>query len=129
MGRMWKALNRGDNAVSEMGEERTKHSPLVDAEPMLVDTDEIPFIEVGPQKSMEASPSVLACSPAIRQSASAGVDAASRASINAPARLAAPTETPPIQRSVPFRTVFLATPEMESETPQTDALSRLISFL
>jgi hypothetical protein len=129
MGRMWKALNRGDNAVREMEEERTKPSPLVDAEPMLVDAEEIPFIEVGPQKSMEASPSVLACSPAIRQSAAVGTPTFSRTAQNGPARLAGPSETPAMQRSVPFRTVFLATPEMESETPQTDALSRLISFL
>jgi hypothetical protein len=87
---------------------------------MLVDTEEIPFIEVGPQRSVEASPSVLACSPAIRPSESTRKGAARRVGS---------TETLPTPKSVPFRTVFLATPEMESETPQTDALSRLISFL
>jgi hypothetical protein len=117
---MWKALNRGDSVQKESVDASTRPTPLVDAEPMLVDPEEIPFIEVGPQKSVEASPSVLACSPTNRPTASTTISAASRAGS---------TETLPKPKNVPFRTVFLATPEMESETPQTDALSRLISFL
>ncbi|MHB1423062.1 MAG: P-loop NTPase family protein [Gemmataceae bacterium] len=38
-------------------------APTEDVEPMLAAAEEIPFIEVGPRKSMEASPSVLACPP------------------------------------------------------------------
>ncbi len=127
MGRMWNALRRGNRTPSETEEARAKPVQVEDAEPMLVDPEEIPFIEVGPHKSMEASPSVLAFSPAARPTASAGVAAASRAATESPARLAGPTE--PAPRTVPFRAVFLATPEMETETPQNDPLARLISFL
>jgi hypothetical protein len=129
MGRLWKALNRGDSAVGEIEEARPRLAPLVDAEPMLVDAEEIPFIEVGPQKSIEASPSVLACSPTNRPSAPSGAGPSGRAEMDGQARLARPTETLPVPRSIPFRAVFLATPEMEADTPQTDALSRLILFL
>jgi Mrp family chromosome partitioning ATPase len=38
-------------------------SDVADSGPILVDTEEIPFIEVGPHRSLEASPSVLACTP------------------------------------------------------------------
>lgn len=129
MGRMWNALRRGNSAPRETEEARTKPTPVGDDEPMLVIPEEIPFIEVGPHKSMEASPSVLAFSPTARQTPSAGVAAASRAATDGPARLAAPIETAPKPRSVPFRTVFLATPEMEAEMPQNDPLARLITFL
>lgn len=122
MGRMWEALRRGNSAPSEVDEARGNATPLEDAEPMLVAADEIPFIEVGPHKSMEASPSVLAFSQAARQTASAAVVAASRAATDGPTRLAAP-------RSAPFRAVFLATPEMEAETPPIDPLTRLIDYL
>lgn len=63
MGRMLDALRRADGMQSEAEQPRAA-SPASDAEPMLVETEEIPFIEVGPRKSLEASPSVLACSPA-----------------------------------------------------------------
>jgi Mrp family chromosome partitioning ATPase len=55
MGRMLDALRRPGDAPARQ--------PADDAEPMLVETEEIPFIEVGPRKSLEASPSVLACTP------------------------------------------------------------------
>ena len=66
MGRMLDALQR---VGKEQGESEppasapTPRRPTSDAGPMLVETEEIPFIEVGPRKSMIASPSVLACSP------------------------------------------------------------------
>ncbi len=60
MGRMWDALRREDIATGESEQPRTRSSPTEDAEPILAATEEIPFIEVGPRKSMEASPSVLA---------------------------------------------------------------------
>jgi Mrp family chromosome partitioning ATPase len=66
MGRMLDALRRADNVPSESEQPRGNVpalTPIADEEPMLVAPDEIPFIEVGPRKSMEASPSVLACSP------------------------------------------------------------------
>ena len=66
MGRMLDALRRTDGVLSEAEQPRSSMPalvPITDAEPMLVAPDEIPFIEVGPCKSMEASPSVLACSP------------------------------------------------------------------
>jgi hypothetical protein len=129
MGRLWKALNRGESSVSEQEEPHKRDTPLEDAEPMLVDSEEIPFIEVGPQKSIEASPSVLACSPVGRPLSAPGGVAGNRAPLEATPRLARSAEISLITRGVPFRTVFLATPEMEAEAPQTDALSRLISFL
>ncbi len=124
MGRMWNALRRGDTVPSESEEKRDRPAPIEDAEPLLVPEEEIPFIEVGPQKSFEASPSVLACSPAPRQSVSTG-----RAAPTSPVRLAGSTDAAATPRGVPFRTVFLATPEMEAETPQNDPLARLIAFL
>lgn len=126
MGRMWNALRRGSSATSETEEARAKPVRVEDAEPMLVVAEEIPFIEVGPHKSMEASPSVLAFSPTSRQPTVAVV-AARLAATEGPARLAGPTESAP--RTVPFRAVFLATPEMEAETPQNDPLAKLISYL
>src|SRR5262245_56034766 len=67
MGRMLDALRRADNAQTETDEPRSARPsagaapaselPLTGAE------EEVPFIEVGPRKSMEASPSVLACAP------------------------------------------------------------------
>ncbi len=66
MGRMLDALRRTDGVPNETEQTRSTMPalvPIADAEPMLVAPDEIPFIEVGPCKSMEASPSVLACSP------------------------------------------------------------------
>ncbi len=60
MGRVWDALRRDDIATVETDQSRAMSSPIQDAEPMLAVTEEIPFIEVGPRKSMEASPSVLA---------------------------------------------------------------------
>jgi Mrp family chromosome partitioning ATPase len=62
---MLDALRRANIPQAEADERPT--APLgiaaTDAEPMLVgeDEEEVPFIEVGPRKSMEASPSVLAC--------------------------------------------------------------------
>jgi hypothetical protein len=126
---MWNALKRGNSTSSEMEQEPVRLAPVGDAEPMLVASDEIPFIEVGPHKSIEASPSVLASAPPMRQSISAGVVTASRAATGGPARLAGPKEAPSAPRSVPFRAVFLATPEMEAQTPQDDPLAQLITFL
>jgi Mrp family chromosome partitioning ATPase len=60
MGRMWDALRRDDIASSETEQPRVLPAPTEDAEPLLAASEEIPFIEVGPRKSMEASPSVLA---------------------------------------------------------------------
>jgi Mrp family chromosome partitioning ATPase len=64
MGRMLDALRRGDGGSSDIESARGTALSVADAEPILVATEEIPFIEVGPRKSMEASPSVLACAPA-----------------------------------------------------------------
>lgn len=129
MGRMWNALRRGDSTPSDREETREAPTPIVDAEPLLVETEEIPYIEVGPHKSIEGSPSVLACSPPLRPAAPTGVTAASRAAVDSPVRFAASTNAAPAPRCVPFRTVFLATPELEAETPQNDPLAQLITFL
>jgi Mrp family chromosome partitioning ATPase len=65
---MLDALRRADNAQAETEERPLAASPAgaaVNSEPLLTDEEEeVPFIEVGPRKSMEASPSVLACAPA-----------------------------------------------------------------
>jgi Mrp family chromosome partitioning ATPase len=63
MGRILNALTRADNTPVEAEQLRATPpaAPADDAQPSLVETEEIPFIEVGPRKSMEASPSVLAC--------------------------------------------------------------------
>jgi Mrp family chromosome partitioning ATPase len=63
---MLDALRRADNVPSANDAARATPSVLTlsgDAEPLLVAAEEIPFIEVGPRKSMEASASVLACAP------------------------------------------------------------------
>lgn len=93
---MWDALRRGGTTASDSDGPRTDPVPVEDEGPMLADAEEIPFIEVGPQKSMEASPSVLACSP----------------------NVASPTRAPrtrdksaPVPRIVPFHSVFLVAPE------------------
>jgi Mrp family chromosome partitioning ATPase len=57
---MWDALRRDDIASNETEQPRVLPAPTEDAEPMLAASEEIPFIEVGPRKSFEASPSVLA---------------------------------------------------------------------
>lgn len=62
MGRMWDALRRDDIAASATEQPRGMAAPTEDTETKITSTEEIPFIEVGPRKSMEASPSVLACS-------------------------------------------------------------------
>jgi receptor protein-tyrosine kinase len=41
-------------------------SDVADSGPILVADEEVPFIEVGPHRSLEASPSVLACAPPAR---------------------------------------------------------------
>ena len=103
MGRTWEALRRDSSITNEAESSCAQPGPADDAEPMLVDAEEIPFIEVGPKKSMEASPSVLAYEnkkePAGRKSAEAPL---------VPSKATAP-------RSVPFRAVFLAAPETEEE--------------
>lgn len=116
MGRMWNALRRGDSAAGTGEEEGKRPAPIVDAEPMLVATEEVPFIEVGPHKSMEASPSVLACAP-------------SRALAEVPVRRIESSNAPTPPRSAPFRAVFLATPEMETEALANDPLARLMAYL
>ena len=63
MGRMWDALRRDDITASATEQPLAMPAPTEDAEAQLTSTEEIPFIEVGPRKSMEASPSVLACAP------------------------------------------------------------------
>src|SRR5262249_12234242 len=66
MGRMLDALRRADISQTETDEDQLAPPAggTADSEPLLVDAEEeIPFIEVGPRKSMEASPSVLACAP------------------------------------------------------------------
>ena len=63
MGRILDALTRADNTVGEAEQPRATppSASAEDAQSLLVEAEEIPFIEVGPRKSMEASPSVLAC--------------------------------------------------------------------
>jgi Mrp family chromosome partitioning ATPase len=65
MGRILNVLSRADNSEAAAQPPRVPppNLPADDGEPLLVETEEIPFIEVGPRKSLEASPSVLA-SPA-----------------------------------------------------------------
>lgn len=64
MGRMLEALKRADDPQEAAPTVLRAVSDATDAEPMLVADEEVPFIEVGPHKSLEASPSVLACTPA-----------------------------------------------------------------
>src|SRR5689334_3789869 len=96
MGRMLDALRRANHAQAE-ADERPSTPPLAiaatDAEPMLAgDEEEVPFIEVGPRKSMEASPSVLACAPV-----------SSPRMPFPPPPVAPREEPPPAPRSVQFR--------------------------
>jgi Mrp family chromosome partitioning ATPase len=66
MGRTLTALRRSRNGSSNpaaLAATGAPGRPASDAEVILVETEEIPFIEVGPKKSMEASASVLACAP------------------------------------------------------------------
>jgi hypothetical protein len=107
MGRTWNALRRDTVVPSETEPSRALPGPAEDAEPMLVEIEEIPFIEVGPKKSMEASPSVLAYERKKEQGGGNSHDAP-----------LAPSKTAR-RRSVPFRSVFLASPEAEAE--ETDA--------
>jgi Mrp family chromosome partitioning ATPase len=64
---MLDALKRAEDARAET-DEQSAGTPMLgstaEAEAS-ADTEEVPFIEVGPHKSMEASPSVLACSPVV----------------------------------------------------------------
>lgn len=125
MGRMWDALRRGGTS-SDNEQQRAIPSPTEDSGPILADVEEVPFIEVGPQKSMEASPSVLAFSPSTRS------EGAGTSSEEQGLSFVAPRHSPlatPEKRCVPLRTVFLATPETEPETPRMDTLARLIDFL
>jgi hypothetical protein len=109
MGRTWNALRRDAVVPSETEPSPALPGPAEDAEPMLVDAEEIPFIEVGPKKSMEASPSVLAYEKKKEQGGSKTADAP-----------LAPSKAR-TQRRVPFRSVFLAAPETETDTQETDA--------
>ncbi len=64
MGRVLDALRQAEAPHGEP--ERRPQPPAEASAPLLVDDaagEEIPFIEVGPCKSLEASPSVLACTP------------------------------------------------------------------
>jgi Mrp family chromosome partitioning ATPase len=97
MGRILDALTRADDIPSETEQPRATppSAPAEDAQPLFVENEEIPFIEVGPRKSMEASPSVLACPAAPLP--------VSLAPLPAP-----PSEPPPslpASRSVQFRAV------------------------
>src|SRR5579875_1543642 len=112
MGRVWDALKRDSSESSESASARAV--PIEDAGPMLAEPEEIPFIEVGPCKSIEASPSVLA-GTANGQRPLAGDKRTNRRS-------------PTIQQmNVPFRAVFLAAPETEAETPQTDLAGCIVA--
>ncbi len=67
MGRMLDALKRADNTRDEVEGRATAPAPAVAAtetETTSTAGEEIPYIEVGPHKSMEASASVLASLPA-----------------------------------------------------------------
>jgi hypothetical protein len=103
MGRMWDALRRGCNVPSQS--ESSRATANEDAEPMLVEPEEIPFIEVGPRKSVEASPSVLAYEEKKDKGGAKRQDT----------RLSSSEATAP--RRVPFRAVFLAAADTEAETP------------
>jgi Mrp family chromosome partitioning ATPase len=95
---MLDSLWRAENGTCEPPSPSTAASPAsvtTDDEPMLVSTEEIPFIEVGPKKSMEASPSVLACSPS-RLSLVKGLS---------PSPVGEPVHGIPAPRSVHFRAV------------------------
>jgi hypothetical protein len=106
MGRTWNALRRDTVVPSETEPPCALPGPAEDAEPLLVEAEEIPFIEVGPKKSMEASPSVLAYDRKKEQAGKKPHDAPL-----APSKAAAP-------RSAPFRSVFLAAPETEADTQE-----------
>jgi hypothetical protein len=108
MGRMWDALRR-DAGVASESEPSCALPPIEDAAPMFVEEEEIPFIEVGPRKSMEASPSVLAYERKKEQG--------ERTIHEAPS---APSQ-PPIPRRLPFRAVFVAAADAEDDTPLKDA--------
>jgi|GEM_PF-3078559 hypothetical protein len=112
MGRMWNALRRDPSTMHERTASCT--TPVEDAGPVLTESEEVPFIEVGPRKSIEASPSVLAYE---RKK-----DHESRKKQNAPASVA----EAPLLPSVPFRAVFLVAPETEGEALQTGALAHLL---
>ncbi|MGH7173306.1 MAG: CpsD/CapB family tyrosine-protein kinase [Gemmataceae bacterium] len=99
MGRILDALTHADNTAGEASQPRATppNAAAEDAHPMCVAAEEIPFIEVGPRKSMEASPSVLACSPA-----SAALPL-SRTALPAPRSEPPPSQ--PAPRSVRFQAV------------------------
>jgi hypothetical protein len=103
MGRTWDALKREAGVASENEPSRAAPAAVEDAEPMLVEPEEIPFIEVGPRKSMEASPSVLAYGRQKEQG-----ERTPHVADPAPAKM-------PVPRGVLFRAVFLAAPESEPE--------------
>jgi Mrp family chromosome partitioning ATPase len=62
MGRILDVLNRADNTAlaAEPSQVRASSAAAEESQPLLVEGEEVPFIEVGPRKSLEASPSVLA---------------------------------------------------------------------
>lgn len=96
MGRILDVLSRADATPIEAEQPRATPPAAApeDGEPMLVETEEIPFIEVGPRKSMEASPSVLACPSPVAPLA---------VSPSLPAPRSEPTPSLPAPRSVQFR--------------------------
>jgi len=76
MGRILEALKKSPRLPVPVADRPFLHTPGPDSEPLAGEggssglvsssessTEEIPFIEVGPHRSMEASPSVLAASP------------------------------------------------------------------
>jgi Mrp family chromosome partitioning ATPase len=84
---MLDALRRTANPQTEADAQPSPPLALAatDSEPMLVHADdEVPFIEVGPRKSMEASPSVLACTPVSPPRAPLPQAAAPREPVSAP---------------------------------------------
>jgi hypothetical protein len=100
MGRTWDTLRREASLPREQEPLATLPASAEDAGPLLVEAEEVPFIEVGPGKNIDASPSVLACE---RQQ-----DKEKKKAQEVPL-----SSTTPRRRNVPFRAVFLAAPEIE----------------
>jgi hypothetical protein len=117
MGRMWDALRR--DSIVPIESESSRALPIDDAEPILAEPEEtsfeeIPFIEVGPRKSIEASPSVLAYEKKKDQGRKKTQD------------IPLFTSEVPSPRILPFRAVFLAVPETEAEAQHSDAVIHLL---
>lgn len=109
MGRMLDALRRADGGADVNEPASNATSVSAGSEELLSDSaEEIPFIEVGPRKSMEASPSVLACAP---PAAPLPAIARSTARIEPPAR-------EPELRQVSFRALPARTAKRSALAPE-----------